>query len=284
MSDRSREADNHGQQYLDIAEEILQCTPEAPNNPLFAPLQKEFDTLVVHHHHERIRVRIQARRIQERIQARRSKKSDERIQECLRRVTLAGLKLDRYTLKDARRDAAEELGFEEGFFKDDRVWNEGSKKIVEGVVAEHGTKLQGRTTTPDEQQQRVSPQSKTSPTDEEDDIEELSDYGYAEDTEEEQDDIEPDTDSYEAGWFTASPFRDRAREPDAIAAIRTTMEPGSLRERMKTFDALVSLSTGEEVIEVSPGSEVRDRRDILMLGRQRRTRLGWPRWSRGRNT
>lgn len=63
--------------------------------------------------------------------------SEERIEECLKRVTLAGLDVEGYSLKQARTTAEQELALDAGFFKHDRAWKARSIEIVDQAVAEH---------------------------------------------------------------------------------------------------------------------------------------------------
>lgn len=59
---------------------------------------------------------------------------DQRIEDCLRRVTAAGLNHGNFTVNKARAAAEHELGLDAGFFKHDPMWKAKSKEVIQITV------------------------------------------------------------------------------------------------------------------------------------------------------
>lgn len=59
---------------------------------------------------------------------------DQRIEDCLRRVTAAGLNHGNFTVNKARAAAEHELGLDAGFFKQDPMWKAKSKEVIQITV------------------------------------------------------------------------------------------------------------------------------------------------------
>lgn len=63
-------------------------------------------------------------------------------EDCLRRVTQEGLNRGTFTVNKARAAAEEELGLDEGFFKNDAAWKAKSKEVIQIAVEDPTTKPQ----------------------------------------------------------------------------------------------------------------------------------------------